>query len=205
MRFVPADERDVYLATLYEHAVIQDTKRNKKNADVAAAAHPASVSTTPTTPTALTTQDTVQASVVMGTTCPYFQERGTCPMGWKCRFLGAHVRRLSASCRVLGAEAQGMLGTGLELVEDEAKKHAWLHRSAYMRNEAQPESDQVNWLAPDVARRLRSRKYTFDKAPAITSALRKEVDLLSAMTPAEAANTEAVSYTHLTLPTICSV
>lgn len=202
VRFVPADERDVYLATLYEHAVMQDTKRMKKNADVAADAHPASGSTTPSAPTAPTTHDTVQASVVLGTTCPYFQERGTCPMGWKCRFLGAHVRRLSASCRVLGAEAQGMLGTGLELVEDEAKKHAWLHRSPYMRNEAQPESDQVNWLASDVARRLRSRKYTFDKAPAITSALRKEVDMLSAMTPAEAASTEVgkgplrVNYEH---------
>ncbi|CCU98714.1 unnamed protein product [Malassezia sympodialis ATCC 42132] len=161
VRTLPPDERDAYLDSLYAQAV-------QSEQPPAAAPPPA---------------DPVQASLDYSTECPYFSERGTCPAGWRCRFLGAHVRRVSASHACVGAEAQGMLGTGLELVHDPARAAAWRSRPTT----AQPENDEVNWLAPGVAKSLRSKKYAYDKAPIITQVLADEAQALHALSPAEAA------------------
>lgn len=160
-------ERDAHLNTLYEHALALE-RGDTQPAD---------------------TDDAVQRSIVTGTHCAYFHERGACPMGWKCRFLGAHVRRISASARVCGADAQGTLGTGLELVQDVPRHNAWLARAG-RRNESNPHSDQINWLPGDVARQLRSRKYVYEKAPFITAALRREADAMSHMPASEVAHTD---------------
>ena len=109
------------------------------------------------------------------THCVYFAARGECPAGWRCRFLGAHVRRVSASCAVV-RDAAGTAGTGLELVRDERRVAAWLARARVVVNETHPQNDEVNWLSPAAAKALRTRKYHFEKAPLITARLRAEAE-----------------------------
>lgn len=119
--------------------------------------------------------DPVQQSI-RPTHCVYFAARGECPAGWRCRFLGAHVRRVSASCAVDAAGAAGTARTGLELVRDERRVAAWRARARVVVNEAHPQNDEVNWLPPAAAKALRTRKYAFEKAPLITARLRAEAE-----------------------------
>jgi tRNA-dihydrouridine synthase 3 len=39
-------------------------------------------------------EDEVGRTIELGTTCPVMRDLGYCPYGWRCRFLGGHVRRL---------------------------------------------------------------------------------------------------------------
>ena len=72
-------------------------------------------------------------SLDMSTVCPVFAETGECRYGFKCRFLGGHVRTAE---------------TGeLSLVGDEDKKA----RAALTAHE-------VNFVGADVQKALRSRK-----------------------------------------------
>jgi tRNA-dihydrouridine synthase 3 len=41
-------------------------------------------------------EDEVGRTIELGTTCPVMRDLGYCPYGWRCRFLGGHVRRLGA-------------------------------------------------------------------------------------------------------------
>ncbi|WFD27090.1 tRNA-dihydrouridine(47) synthase [NAD(P)(+)] [Malassezia nana] len=154
------EERDTYLDHLYALA-LQSEQPSAAAPDLA---------------------DPVQASLNLTTECPYFMERGTCPAGWRCRFLGAHVRRVSASRACIGAEAQGTLGTGLELVHSPERMEAWT-----ARHTANAGGDEMNWLAPGVAKALRSKKYTYEKSPAITQALADETQAIQHLPPQEAA------------------
>ncbi|WFD36250.1 tRNA-dihydrouridine(47) synthase [NAD(P)(+)] [Malassezia cuniculi] len=143
---------DAWLDTVYEHAL--KSERTDE-------------------PTAVSS-DAVQKSI-RDTYCVYFAARGECPAGWRCRFLGAHVKRVSPSIEV-DPDAQGVAGTGLELVRDEAKMAAWRSRPRACVNETHPENDEVNWLAPNAAKALRARKYRFEKAPLINRRLRAEAE-----------------------------
>ncbi|KAF8151441.1 zinc finger dihydrouridine synthase [Crassisporium funariophilum] len=78
-------------------------------------------------------------SLDLNTTCPVFAETGECRYGFKCRFLGGHIR-ISDSGE-------------LSLVGDEDKKA----RAALTAHE-------VNFVGADVQRMLRSRKYPFPVA-----------------------------------------
>ncbi|PPQ85978.1 hypothetical protein CVT25_001677 [Psilocybe cyanescens] len=74
-------------------------------------------------------------SLDLNTVCPVFAETGECRYGFKCRFLGGHIRI---------SEESGELS----LVDDEDKKA----RAAVTARE-------VNFVGPDVQKVLRSRKY----------------------------------------------
>ncbi|WFD03754.1 tRNA-dihydrouridine(47) synthase [NAD(P)(+)] [Malassezia obtusa] len=137
---------------------------------------------------AAASDDPVQRSVDFETACPYFEERGACPAGWRCRFLGGHVERESAS-QAVQPDARGERGTGLRLRTDAARMAAWRERPRAIANEAHPENDEVNWLSPESARRLRSGKYVYEKTPAILSCLQEETRQLAALPAAEAAHT----------------
>ena len=72
-------------------------------------------------------------SLDMSTVCPVFAETGECRYGFKCRFLGGHVRTAENG--------------DLSLVGDEDKKA----RAALTAHE-------VNFVGTDVQKALRSRK-----------------------------------------------
>lgn len=167
-------EREAYIERVYEHAVARDIP----SPDHDAGAERGSAS------------DPVQRGLDFATHCPYFELRGACPVGWRCRFLGAHVRRVSASQREQGAaESAGALGTGLELVRDEERVARWLARPRLHVNPTHPENNEVNWIAPAQARLLRSHKYPFERAPAILACLRREAEALNKLSPEEALRT----------------
>ncbi|WFC97522.1 tRNA-dihydrouridine(47) synthase [NAD(P)(+)] [Malassezia yamatoensis] len=117
--------------------------------------------------------DPVQKSLDFSTSCPFFAERGECPAGWKCRFLGGHITRESGS-QAVQSDALGERGTGLLLKKDESQLATWLKRPRSISNQEHPEYDEVNWLSPEAARLLRSSKYTYQKAPAILAHLQEE-------------------------------
>ncbi|KAF8065084.1 hypothetical protein FPV67DRAFT_1562931 [Lyophyllum atratum] len=75
-------------------------------------------------------------SLDLSTTCPVFAETGECRYGFKCRFLGGHVR----------SDESGQLA----LVGDEDKKA----RAALS-------SKEVNFVGPEIQKQLRSKKYPF--------------------------------------------
>ncbi|KIM43898.1 hypothetical protein M413DRAFT_17862 [Hebeloma cylindrosporum] len=85
----------------------------------------------------------------LSTVCPVFAETGECRYGFKCRFLGGHVR-ISDSGE-------------LSLVGDDDKKA----RAALTAHE-------VNFIGADVQRQLRSRKYPLPIADAYLKQLAAE-------------------------------
>ncbi|WFD30006.1 tRNA-dihydrouridine(47) synthase [NAD(P)(+)] [Malassezia sp. CBS 17886] len=130
--------------------------------------------------------DPVHASLDTTTHCVFFGERGVCPAGWKCRFLGAHVRRVSPSRLVAGEAAAGVEGSGLELVRDEARAAAWHARRADT-HAGRSDSDEMNWVSPAEMRAMRSRAYPLEKTPAIVAHLQQEAKALVGLTPDEVA------------------
>ncbi|KJA22425.1 hypothetical protein HYPSUDRAFT_67097 [Hypholoma sublateritium FD-334 SS-4] len=79
------------------------------------------------------------SSLDLSTVCPVFAETGECRYGFKCRFLGGHIR---------------IAETGeMSLAGDEDKKA----RAALTAHE-------VNFVGADVQKALRSRKYAFPTA-----------------------------------------
>jgi tRNA-dihydrouridine synthase 3 len=72
-------------------------------------------------------------SIDFSTVCPVFKERGECNQGFKCRFLGSHVRRDDAGV--------------YHLIQDEDKK---AHSAVSMV--------ELNFASPETIKLLRSRK-----------------------------------------------
>lgn len=107
----------------------------------------------------------------LSTVCPVFAETGECRYGFKCRFLGGHVR-ISDSGEI-------------SLVGDDDKKA----RAALTAHE-------VNFVGADVQRQLRSRKYplpisdTYLKQLAVENA---EVDGNDKPKPLPAANSLVIA------------
>lgn len=97
--------------------------------------------------------DPLHASLDLSTYCPLFAARGQCEQGWKCRFLGAHVRVVGSSSAASsnetgeGKEATGFEATGLELVVDEQKV-----------KELEDKPEEINYLPMGVTKQLRSKK-----------------------------------------------
>lgn len=76
---------------------------------------------------------TPESSVDFTTHCPNFEETGSCRHGFKCRFLGGHVRKAEDST--------------LTLIQDESKKSTTLRPST-----------EVNYLDGLTMKLLRTRK-----------------------------------------------
>jgi tRNA-dihydrouridine synthase 3 len=96
-------------------------------------------------------EDPVGRSIDLRTTCPVYRDLGYCPYGWKCRFLGGHVRRKQAD--VDGKTKQ--VG-GWELPFDTPKEAAegWKNGETNWPDQAvmnELRRAKVSWVMPAVA------------------------------------------------------
>lgn len=124
--------------------------------------------------------DPAHASLDLTTSCPIFAIKGFCTMGWKCRFLGSHVKIVGASSLVNKEEAAGFAGSGLELVRDEEKLQLWRARSRAFRlpNKEEKEEDidqeELNFGTSAGMKSMRIRKYPLPKTKAVLKYLENE-------------------------------
>ncbi|EPQ29991.1 uncharacterized protein PFL1_02664 [Pseudozyma flocculosa PF-1] len=145
--------------------------------------------------------DPVHRSLDLGTSCPKFSVQGFCDFGWKCRFLGAHVRIVGPSKLALEQQQSsaegaaepsgtGFAGTGLELVRDEERVRAWRSRSRVFTPKSdgavQPEDldrDEFNYGTSAAMKAMKTRKYPLPKTKAVLEYLEKESRELSRLDP----------------------
>lgn len=62
-------------------------------------------------------EDALGKTVDLGTRCPVEEDLGFCPFGWRCRFLGGHLRKNgegSGSGGVVGSGAGSVIGSVVE-------------------------------------------------------------------------------------------
>lgn len=119
--------------------------------------------------------DPAHTSLDWTTSCPIFAIKGFCTMGWKCRFLGSHVRLVGPSSLVDPASPTGYCNSGLELVRDEAKVNAWRDRSrAFTLEGEDPDQEELNFGTSAGMKELRIRKYPLPKTKAVLKYLEQE-------------------------------
>ncbi len=99
-------------------------------------------------------EDELGRTVDLGTDCPVFRDMGWCPYGWRCRFLGGHVRLVGqvdiGVARIGGAERIG----DWELVGKKGED------SGKSRNR------ETNWPDHEAISRLRNNSVREDKITA---------------------------------------
>ncbi|KAN0060111.1 tRNA-dihydrouridine synthase 3 [Thecaphora frezii] len=145
--------------------------------------------------------DPAHRSIDLTTSCPIFSVKGFCDFGWKCRFLGAHVKVVGpsklAKPQAAAAKAEaasepqgtGFNDTGLELVRDEERIRAWRSRErAFIVKSKQqtPEEldqEEVNYGTTAAIKSLKTRKYPLPKTKAVLEYLEKEARQLSQLDP----------------------
>ncbi|GAK64147.1 FMN-linked oxidoreductase [Moesziomyces antarcticus] len=133
---------------------------------------------------AAASNDPAHASINWTTSCPIFALKGFCTMGWKCRFLGAHVRLVGSSSLVDAANPTGFAGSGLELVTDADRMAAWRARPrAFALKDADPDQDEVNFGTGAGMKSLRTRKYPLPKTRAVLKYLEDEAKQLATSDP----------------------
>ncbi|KAI3484315.1 hypothetical protein L1887_52628 [Cichorium endivia] len=138
----------------------------------------------PTAAGAVASTDPAHASIDWTTSCPIFALKGFCTMGWKCRFLGAHVRLVGASSLADAANPTGFAGSGLELVTDAERMAAWRARPrAFALKDADPDQDEVNFGTGAGMKSLRTRKYPLPKTRAVLKYLEDEAKQLATSDP----------------------
>ncbi|EST05770.1 tRNA-dihydrouridine synthase [Kalmanozyma brasiliensis GHG001] len=138
-------------------------------------------------------KDPAHASLDLTTSCPIFAIKGFCTMGWKCRFLGSHVRIVGPSSLADKDNATGFYGSGLELITDEVKVAAWRNRSrAFILPPAAGEpsqgedninQDEINFGTSAGMKSMRVRKYPLPKTKAVLKFLEQEVKELAKIDP----------------------
>lgn len=89
----------------------------------------------------------VDATFDFSTTCPVYSALGYCTFGWRCRFLGAHVRR-RADGDVSSVGGQVKIDEW-EVMEDQEKKRAV---------ELAGEEGEMNRLDPDEIKALQRKR-----------------------------------------------
>ncbi|KAJ9091265.1 hypothetical protein QFC19_009175 [Naganishia cerealis] len=98
----------------------------------------------------------VDATFDLTTTCPVYDALGYCTFGWRCRFLGAHVRR-----RVPGAASEESQAAGQvkidewEVMEDQEKRRAVEHSA---------EEGEMNRLDPEEIKALQRKRFPYPKS-----------------------------------------
>lgn len=89
-------------------------------------------------------ENDIGKTVDFATECPVFKDLGYCTFGWRCRFLGGHVRRAEGE----GADSATRIGgwelLGLPDASDEGNREG--------------KNDEVNWPKQDVVTSLRKNK-----------------------------------------------
>ncbi len=86
--------------------------------------------------------DPAHQSLDWTTSCPIFTIKGFCTMGWKCRFLGSHVRTIGPSSLTAPEAPTGFANSGLELVIDAEKLKAWRERPRAFTKKGDEDKDQ---------------------------------------------------------------
>ncbi|KAJ1020129.1 hypothetical protein NDA16_004409 [Ustilago loliicola] len=130
--------------------------------------------------------DPAHASLDMTTSCPIFAIKGFCTMGWKCRFLGSHVKIIGPSSAVDKENPTGFAGSGLELVRDEEKVKAWRERPrAFTLPSGGEDVDQeeLNFGTSAGMKSMRIRKYPLPKTKAVLKYLERESKELAKADP----------------------
>lgn len=136
-----------------------------------------------------TSTDPAHASLDWTTSCPIFDLKGFCTMGWKCRFLGAHVRLVGPSSLLDPENATGFARSGLELVTDQVKVDAWRARSrAFVLPDAGEkkealDQEELNHGSSAGMKAMRVRKYPLPKTKAVLQYLEKEAKELAQVDP----------------------
>lgn len=93
-------------------------------------------------------EDTIGRAIDLNTTCPVYLDLGYCPFGWKCRFLGGHVKRVDDGENVEGSRRVGNWVMDCETIREE--QGGW-------------KNQETNWPDHDVFTAL--RKCTVSLAP----------------------------------------
>ncbi|KAJ9478675.1 tRNA-dihydrouridine(47) synthase [NAD(P)(+)] [Pseudozyma hubeiensis] len=146
---------------------------------------PSSSSTSPTPPSS----DPAHKSIDPTTTCPIFALRGACTLGWKCRFLGAHVRHIGPSSLSSPTNPTGFANSGLELVVDQARVDAWRARKRDFAlpqqspNAAGYDQDEMNFGTSAGMKAMRVRKFPLPKTKAVLRFLEEEARELAKVDP----------------------
>ena len=97
-------------------------------------------------------EDEIGRTLDLGTECPVWKDLGYCPYAWRCRFLGGHVKRLSAEDKADGKEGDAARNgewecLGMESIET-ATTDGW-------------KRDEKNWPDNGVLQSLRTSAYDF--------------------------------------------
>lgn len=119
--------------------------------------------------------DPAHQSLDLTTSCPIFTLKGFCTMGWKCRFLGSHVRITGPSSLANPTNPTGFGGSGLELKVDEARRAAWRGRSkAFKLEKDDAEQEELNFGTSAGMKSMRIRQYPLPKTKAVLKWLEEE-------------------------------
>ncbi|KAJ1028181.1 hypothetical protein NDA13_003627 [Ustilago tritici] len=132
--------------------------------------------------------DPAHQSLDLTTSCPIFAVKGFCTMGWKCRYLGSHVRIVGASSLVDKDGGSGFAASGLELVRDEERLKAWRERPraftlANKHAEHDADQEELNFGTGAGMKSMRVRKYPLPKTKAVLRYLEQESKQLVKVDP----------------------
>ncbi|KAJ9121268.1 hypothetical protein QFC24_004944 [Naganishia onofrii] len=95
----------------------------------------------------------IDATFDFSTTCPVYSALGYCTFGWRCRFLGAHVRRRAeGDVASIGGQVKIQ---DWEVVEDQEKRRAV---------ELAGEEGEMNRLDPEEIKALQRKRFPYPKS-----------------------------------------
>ena len=95
-------------------------------------------------------EDDVGRTLDLSTECPVYKDIGWCPYGWRCRFLGAHIKRLNDP----GEAGPSRVGQWQIIGREEMKASKWVR-------------GETNWTDYDVVGSLRSGAVSFIVCPRV--------------------------------------
>ncbi|SPO25177.1 related to DUS3 - member of dihydrouridine synthase family [Ustilago trichophora] len=181
-----AEERHKWLEERYSLTLLSSGKEGGEGETFVKATCTSSSSSLENSETKPT--DPAHTSLDLTTTCPIFAIKGFCTMGWKCRFLGSHVRIVGSSSLADPSNPTGFAGTGLELVRDEDKLKAWRARprAFTLQGEGQgqdADQEELNFGTSAGMKSMRIRKYPLPKTKAVLKYLEKESKELAQVDP----------------------
>ncbi|RXK36031.1 tRNA-dihydrouridine synthase 3 [Tremella mesenterica] len=90
-------------------------------------------------------EEGVGKTLDLNTTCPVYKDLGYCPFGWRCRFLGGHVRRITEGKQVKTSEEGEWQLVGGQKADE---KVGWKFK-------------ETNWPDGGVLHRLRTNTYDY--------------------------------------------
>lgn len=119
-------------------------------------------------------EDAVGMTIDLATKCPVLADLGYCPFGFRCRFAGAHVARISSEENLAGESTNGV-GSGSA---DPKTAGGWritadLHDPTGVREGWK--MGETNWPDSNLLTKLRTDKVSAFRSPARLVALRRDL------------------------------